>query len=304
VNTFVQLVVNGLGKGAVFALLALGFVIIFKATGVVNFAHGSLVFFGGYLVVVTRDAFGWAGASLVGVLGAGVLGLLLERLLLSRSKHADANSLALLTIGVDVIITEEIVRRLGVSLPFIGEAWDAKPFQIGGITLFRTHVVALVVATVLITAFALAFKYSNWGVAMRAQAENREAAALMGIRSSRVTATAWLVAGMLADSATELFAARTMLYEVARSIDAGTDRKTLHAQASMAKLYCSEMAGRVADRAVQIFGGRGYMRENVAERMFRELRVERIWEGASEIQRIIVARQLMTRGPSALLDPA
>lgn len=110
-----------------------------------------------------------------------------------------------------------------------------------------------------------------------------------------------LVAGMLADSATELFAARTMLYEVARSIDAGLDRKTLHGQASMAKLYCSEMAGRAADRAVQVFGGRGYMRENVAERMFREMRVERIWEGASEIQRLIVARQLMNRGPQALL---
>ena len=112
-----------------------------------------------------------------------------------------------------------------------------------------------------------------------------------------------LVAGMLADSATELFAARSLLYEVARGIDAGLDRKTLHAQASMAKLYCSEMAGRVADRAVQIFGGRGYMRENVAERMFRELRVERIWEGASEIQRIIIGRQLMLRGPQAVLEP-
>ncbi|BBX09646.1 acyl-CoA dehydrogenase family protein [Mycolicibacterium aichiense] len=111
-----------------------------------------------------------------------------------------------------------------------------------------------------------------------------------------------LVAGMLADSATELFAARSMLYEVARGIDAGLDRKALHGQASMAKLYCSEMAGRVADRAVQIFGGRGYMRENVAERMFRELRVERIWEGASEIQRIIIGRQLMQRGPAALLN--
>ncbi len=110
-----------------------------------------------------------------------------------------------------------------------------------------------------------------------------------------------LVAGMLADSVTELFAARTMLYEVARSIDAGMDRKTLHGQASMAKLYCSEMAGRVADRAVQVFGGRGYMRENVAERMFRELRVERIWEGASEIQRLIVARQLINRGAQSLL---
>jgi alkylation response protein AidB-like acyl-CoA dehydrogenase len=103
-----------------------------------------------------------------------------------------------------------------------------------------------------------------------------------------------LIAGMLADSATELFAARTMLYEVARSIDAGLDRKALHGLASMAKLYCSEMAGRVADRAVQVFGGRGYMRENVAERMFRELRVERIWEGASEIQRLIIARQMLS----------
>ena len=92
-----------------------------------------------------------------------------------------------------------------------------------------------------------------------------------------------------------------MLYEVARSIDGGADRKTLHAQASMAKLYCSEMAGRAADRSVQIFGGRGYMRENVAERFFRELRVERIWEGTSEVQRLIVADQLDKRGLTALV---
>jgi acyl-CoA dehydrogenase len=73
-----------------------------------------------------------------------------------------------------------------------------------------------------------------------------------------------------------------------------------HAQCSMAKLYASEMAGRVADRAVQVFGGRGYMRENVAERLFRELRVERIWEGTSEIQRSIIADQMIKRGPRAL----
>jgi acyl-CoA dehydrogenase len=109
-----------------------------------------------------------------------------------------------------------------------------------------------------------------------------------------------LVAGMLADSVAELFAGRSLLYETARGIDRGADVKTAHAQCSMAKLYCSEMAGRVADRAVQVFGGRGYMRENVAERFYRELRVERIWEGTSEIQRMIIARQLTRRGPSAL----
>jgi len=76
--------------------------------------------------------------------------------------------------------------------------------------------------------------------------------------------------------------------------------RTAHAQCSMIKLYCSEMANRVADRAVQVFGGRGYMRENVAERFFRELRVERIWEGTSEIQRMIIAAQMLKRTPAAL----
>ncbi len=110
-----------------------------------------------------------------------------------------------------------------------------------------------------------------------------------------------LVQAMLADSLTELFAARAMTYETARSIDEGVDKKVLHARCSMVKLYSSEMAGRVADRALQIFGGRGYMRENVAERFFRELRVERIWEGASEVQRLIIADQLAKRGRAALV---
>ena len=109
-----------------------------------------------------------------------------------------------------------------------------------------------------------------------------------------------LVAGMLADSLTELFAARSLAYETARGIDRGADVKVAHAQCSMAKLYCSEMAGRVADRAVQVFGGRGYMRENVAERLYREVRVERIWEGTSEVQRAIIAGQMVKRGPASL----
>ena len=101
---------------------------------------------------------------------------------------------------------------------------------------------------------------------------------------------------MLADSVTELWAARLMTFEAAAACDRGDDLKTLHNQCSMVKLYVSEAANRIADRAVQIFGGRGYMRENVAERFFRELRVDRIWEGTSEIQRLIIARNLLKRG--------
>jgi acyl-CoA dehydrogenase len=105
-----------------------------------------------------------------------------------------------------------------------------------------------------------------------------------------------MIQAMLADSVTELWAARLITFETAQAHDRGDDLKSLHARCSMAKLYASEMANRVADRALQIFGGRGYMRENCAERFFRELRVDRIWEGASEVQRLIIARALIKRG--------
>lgn len=105
-----------------------------------------------------------------------------------------------------------------------------------------------------------------------------------------------LVQAMLADCVTELWAARLITFEAAAAHDRGEDIKTLHTRCSMAKLYASEAAGRIADRVLQIFGGRGYMRENCAERFSRELRVDRIWEGASEIQRLIIARALAKRG--------
>jgi acyl-CoA dehydrogenase len=137
------------------------------------------------------------------------------------------------------------------------------------------------------------------GAAGRLTQEMTQFAAARQVRGAPI-ATLGAIQAMLADSLTELFAARSLTYETARAIDAGTDVKIQHAQCSMAKLYASEMAGRVADRAVQVFGGRGYMRENVAERFFRELRVERIWEGTSEVQRAIIADQMVRRGPGTL----
>ena len=101
---------------------------------------------------------------------------------------------------------------------------------------------------------------------------------------------------MLAESATELWASRLMTFEAAKADDDDMDVKVLHNRCSMVKLYVSEAANRIADRALQIFGGRGYMRENVAERFFRELRCDRIWEGTSEIQKLIIARALQKRG--------
>ncbi len=105
----------------------------------------------------------------------------------------------------------------------------------------------------------------------------------------------------LADSLVELSAARLLTYHAAHTVDAGGDPRIAHARIAAAKLYASEMAGRVADRAVQILGGRGYRRDHPVERYYRELRVDRIWEGTSEIQRQIIARGLFKRGVAAHL---
>ena len=106
----------------------------------------------------------------------------------------------------------------------------------------------------------------------------------------------------LADSACEALAMKLLTRHVATLSDSGADRKLVHGKASMAKLAASESAGRVADRVVQILGGRGYMRRNAAERLWREVRVDRIWEGTSEIQRLIVSRGLERRGVGPMLS--
>jgi acyl-CoA dehydrogenase len=106
----------------------------------------------------------------------------------------------------------------------------------------------------------------------------------------------------LADSLTELLAARLLTYHAAHELDANPSPSVAHGKVAMAKLYASETANRIADRALQVFGGRGYMIEHPVERHFRELRVDRIWEGTSEIQRVIIARGLFKRGAAPYLD--
>jgi acyl-CoA dehydrogenase len=111
-----------------------------------------------------------------------------------------------------------------------------------------------------------------------------------------------LIQGMLADCAVDIATNRALVHQVAWEADHGLDRRTLHGKAAMVKLAASEAAGRVIDRCVQIFGGRGYMRDFPVERLYRELRVDRIWEGTSEIQRLAIANELTKRGTSGLLS--
>jgi len=95
---------------------------------------------------------------------------------------------------------------------------------------------------------------------------------------------------MLADSAVEIHAARLMVYDAAAKLDRGTRAST---EAAMVKLYASELAGRVVDRVLQIHGGMGYMKDSPVERAYRDARILRIYEGTSEVQRMIIAEELL-----------
>ena len=102
---------------------------------------------------------------------------------------------------------------------------------------------------------------------------------------------------MLADMATELYAMKTMVYDAAWRLDQGARNR---ARAGMVKLFCTEAVGRIADRAVQIHGGMGYMEEAPIESVYREVRGMRIFEGTSEIQRLIIARDVLKDGLKCL----
>ncbi len=195
---FIELLINGLSLGFTYALLALGFVIIFKSTRVINFAHGSVVLLGAYLIATTADDIGFGLAVLVGVLSSALLAALLYLVVLRRVKGRAADTVTIATIGVDILLATELARRIGQQVLDIGDPWRDDIIRFGTFGVPEARVAAAIIALVLLGAFMAAFKLSRWGVAMRAAAEDGEAAALMGIRLSRVAAGAWFVAGALA----------------------------------------------------------------------------------------------------------
>ena len=197
-NTFLTLLLNGLSLGAIYALIALGFAIIFKASEVVSFMHGSLLLFGAFTIAKLNESIGFYPAFALGVLATAGVGLLVERLIINRLRGAPLISLSILTIGLDIMMLTELTRRIGSDILNAGHPWGGDFVRIGGVGLTQNRLYAMITAAVLIGLFFAAFKYSSWGVAMRATAEDGETAALMGIKLGRVSALAWVVGAALA----------------------------------------------------------------------------------------------------------
>jgi acyl-CoA dehydrogenase len=147
---------------------------------------------------------------------------------------------------------------------------------------FRTAMKVLEKGRIHIAAICVGAAERMLGDALRYAAQRRQFGQAIGEFQ--------LVQAMLADSKAELYAARCMTLDAARRRDRGDNVST---EASCTKLFASEMCGRVADRAVQIFGGAGYMAEHGIERFYRDVRLFRIFEGTTQIQQLVIARNMM-----------
>lgn len=194
-----QLLFSGVALGAVYALLALGFVVVFKATQVVNFAHAGLLMVGTYSAArFSAAGRPFAVAVLLGIALTVILALVIERALVRPVVRRSIVAVAIMTIGVDVVLQTEITRRLGIDLLPVGDPWQSSTVEILGITVPQTRVAALVVAFVVLGGFFVWSRFSDWGVAMRASAEDHRTAELMGVRLGRVSAIVWVIAAVLA----------------------------------------------------------------------------------------------------------
>ena len=196
---FLQSIVAGLGQGAIYALLALGFVIVYKSMRVVNFALPGLMILGAYMVVYFGNIVGlnfWIALALA-ILIVALAALVVERLTIRPMIGKPVFAIAIITLGVDIILRISVNDLLGTNVRNIPDPWGLKTFTVGDVIVQERRAAVLVATGVVVTLLFLFFKYSRIGLAMRATAFDQEAALTQGVSVSTVFALSWVIAGSL-----------------------------------------------------------------------------------------------------------
>lgn len=199
-STFVQLTVFGLSNGAILALAALGFVLIYKATGVINFAQGEFLLIGAYTIYAAIVLFGlhWSLAVLVGVVIAIALGVLIERFVLRPMIGESAVAVIMVTIGLASVLRAVVQLFFGTRPRQTPQFLPTGSLQVSGVTVPYDRFFAIAIAAVVLGGFTVFFLRSRHGIAMRAVADDQQAALTMGISVRRVFALAWALAAVSA----------------------------------------------------------------------------------------------------------
>ncbi|HWH33262.1 MAG TPA: branched-chain amino acid ABC transporter permease [Egibacteraceae bacterium] len=195
-----QAIVVGLGNGSIYALLALGFVIIYKATSVISFAQPSIMVAGAMLTYLFGHVvgLGFFPALALAAAATAVLALVVERTALRPMVGKPVFVVAIITIGVDVVIRVVVNRFIGLDVRPVDNPWGLSTTTFGGVIVQQRHIAMLLTTAVLVAALSLFFKYSRVGLAMRAAALDQETAQAQGVSVGMVFALSWAIAGALA----------------------------------------------------------------------------------------------------------
>jgi branched-chain amino acid transport system permease protein len=200
VEFFIDLMTNGLLVGLVYSLVAVGFVLIYKATSIINFAQGDLIMLAGYAAAVMLGAQGMPIGLMILILCVGMvaLGFVLERGILRPMVGQPLVSVIMVTIGLSFVIQGVVAIVWGAATRRLELPVPLDPFIIGPVLISPIDVVAAVIAITFLVAFGLFFTRSRLGVAMRAVADDQQASMVVGIRVPRVFALSWAIAGLAA----------------------------------------------------------------------------------------------------------
>ncbi|AXI76522.1 branched-chain amino acid ABC transporter permease [Peterkaempfera bronchialis] len=193
-----EALVNGVSLGALYSLIALGFVIIYRATGVLNFAHGAFLLAGTYVTAEVAADHGFPLGLLAGLAAGAALGAVTQIVFMRFSRDRSHIGLSVLTLGINILAVTEVTRRIGDRTIPMSQPWGSSELQLGPVTVPLVRMVALAGAAVIISGFLAVFRRTRWGLALRVSAADRETAALMGVRLSRVSGTSWAIGGLMA----------------------------------------------------------------------------------------------------------
>jgi branched-chain amino acid transport system permease protein len=197
---FLQLLFAGLALGSRYALVAMGFVVIFKATGVINFAQGALVTLGAYLAFNFGQTWDlpFVLALVMAVAVGAAAGVIVQRLLLRRMVGRPVFAVIMITIGLLFLLDQIVTSIWGYDALDLGDPWGIDTTNVGGVVLAVKDLWTIVLAAIVLFGLFVFFKYSRMGVAMRACALDQEAALARGISVRRVFAWSWGIAGGVA----------------------------------------------------------------------------------------------------------
>ena len=208
-SDLLQLLAQGVALGAVYGLTALGFVIVYKATGVINFAHGELLLLGAYLVYAFHDQVGvpFVAAVPLAMASMAIVGWAIERGVLRRMVGRPTFAVVMITIGLAIVLRQTVTAIWGFDDLLLGDPWAASRVALGGLQVSAVSVASLAAAGLLFVAFLAFFRSSKAGIAMRATAIDQEAALAVGIPVRSVYAWSWMIAGATATVAGVFLAA-------------------------------------------------------------------------------------------------